>query len=207
MKLDVEQIEKFARQAARIYISRYGRRPLIDVDDAFSIAFIALLKNNEYDETRSPLEIAKLAKIRAFNAIIREYQNAYGLRRQNPIQFVPFSESFAPCEIEQDKDSNGDEDYKEIIRRSLQQLFSAKSMQIVTAILEGKKQSEVAKEFGISGGRVSQLFSKFKRHAQFYQKWGRNVAIVDTKSEKPTREEINETPLFYYGEKNETDQN
>lgn len=198
-KLSVEQIEQYARKCARFYISRYGAKPLLDIDDAFSIAFMALVQNSSYDETRSDLEIETLIKKRALGAIIREYQKLYGSRRKNQVKFVPINEAL----VIQKPERNNDSDLDEFIQKGLLQLFDSKSIRIVSAVLDGRKQADVAKEFEVSSGRVSQLFKKFKQHAQFYRSGQSGVVTVNTNDLTPTDQERKETPLFFE-EKNET---
>jgi RNA polymerase sigma factor (sigma-70 family) len=199
VKLTEEQVIEYAKQCAKAYVAQYGRSPLIDVGDAYSIAWLALSKNDEYDETRSPLEIKSLIKTRGVNAIVREYQKLYGLRRKNPIKFVPLVEG--AVDVQKTTDRQNDE-YDERVKQALSQAFDSRSIEIVAAILEGGKQVDVARRFHISEGRVSQIFTEFRRRVRCYQTQGENVCIIETTNE-PTLEERRLYPLLYWRE-NET---
>lgn len=196
MKLTAEQIAMYARKFSRQYIARYGENPLIDRDDAQSIAYVALATNSEYDPDRPDSEIIGLFRTRVYGALIREYQKYRGSRRKHNVKFVSLEElDFDPAKKEE---KTGDYSIDDAIVRGLSRLNGTREIEICSDILNGMKQLDVAEKYGMSSGRVSQIFKTFKQNAGFeLESNGDKDAIIDVKRLAPIDATKIAMPLFF----------
>lgn len=160
MFLSDEQILEYADKYSKCYIAKYGESVFVSKDDAYSIAFIALSENSSYDENCSKDEIESLLRIRVIGAITRHYQDMNGIRRKNRVSFVPFD--VCESEIAKKRAKDGDIAVRETIDFCLSRISNEDKKDVIKAILNGEKKSDVAKRTGLSCGRISQIFQEFK---------------------------------------------
>lgn len=183
--------------AAFVHITR--RRDL--KEDAKGDAILALI-NLEFNANNGGWR--SYLKTRALGLLIRDYQNKTGQRLKRKPRFTEYLETASNSDDTKNDDCYSDDvdSCKTAINNALRH-FPKKSRDVLSAWIAGKKQTEIAKELGLTRGRVSQIVSSFKTSARIYHDTGTAVAVVDprTFSDDKTRERY---PLFFANNEKQT---
>ncbi len=180
-----DDVFEFAKRCARTYCATYGAWR--NLDDAVGDACLYLLSNRAlWEKSRSAL------LCRVVNALIRNYQNERGLRLKNPPRRTEFFEPSA----RDDSDSLEYESQAERAERALKAPENAQDRPIIEAVLEGRKKKDVAREFNVSAGRVSQIMAIYKNSVSRLSE-ERGASLVDPKEENVDPATRESTPLFY----------
>ena len=189
----------FAASCARSYCRRFNCWPQLE-DATQEVALFLLSRRDKWNAPRAAL------RRRAVGVLIRAYQDERRLRTKSPLVILPSAElekvdnRRPEKEVDERIDSGVAGDPRlEIIQRALRQPDVAPYAGVIREILDGTRpRKEIAAAAGISQGRLSQVFSTFKRICrQFELRNGSAAVLVDTLKEDPTPEERAQNPLFY----------
>lgn len=183
---DSELIIRLAQKCAKAFCRQVNNASLFD--DAQNDAILLLLEY-EFDTFYSPEQINAYLKKRVVGKLIRNYQTVTGSRRKHKRERVD------EADVE-DTSRKVDSSTNDIIRRALVRSSAFKQL-VISDYLEGWKQKDIAKKYGLSRGRISQIIGTFKRCARFIDEYGCTVAIVNTLEMTPSEKERAKFPLFY----------
>lgn len=162
-RLADNDIERYAMKAARRYISRYGETKHIDRDDAFSIACLKICRHPEYDERFSEAEICAYFVERGYFAIVHEYRKITKKHKDRQIQVVPLDD--LEDVLESPREEEPSEDHRADLQTWIDKL-NDKEAAIIRSVIAGRVYKDIAQEFGISCGRITQILKKFQEQVR-----------------------------------------
>lgn len=189
---DVERLQRLAKRAARLFVRTTGRSD--ELDDAESDAILLLL-SFDYSEIYTREQVDAYLVKKTVGALVRKFKKATGRNLKNSPTFVDGVEFVAVARPIEDDDRPLPS--REAIRKAIDETKSRRDREILQKFANGSKVSELATEYGVTVGRISQILEVFKRRALFFRDYGGGVAIVDTFDERASEKERRKCPLFY----------
>ena len=191
--LTEKEITFFANKAARKYIAKFGESKQIDCDDAFSIACLEICEHAEYDDTRTDYEICAYFVKKGYFAIVHEYNTINKPIKDREITIVSLDTLDNVDVIEDESDDYvPDESQKEALRNWIDKWDNPLEAFVLKAVVNGESRKVIAKEAGISEGRISQIIKRFQEQARVavtlrenFQYIGGNDVSADAKQMFP----------------------
>lgn len=153
------EIERYARKAARRYISKFGETKQIDRDDAFQIASLKICQHPEYDEAFSENEVQAYFVERGYFAIVHEYRKSHKKKKDSEITIVSLDNLEDVLECPQEEEPV--EDHREDLQAWIDKM-PKKDASIIRSVIAGRVYKDIAKEHDITCGRITQIIKKFQ---------------------------------------------
>lgn len=191
---DLELLQKLAAKCAFNFCKTTRRNDLRD--DAESDALLLLIET-DFDEKNEGFKSYLITRVTG--ALIRRYQNATGGRLKNRPVVSPLSFDVAKEQEEQPQEQDENK-RKKAMERALK-LLSYKDRGVIEGLIKGRKQKDLAVDYKLSRGRISQIVKAYKTRVLQSYYYNQGVIIVDFRREPIPKELEEKCPLFTYRKK------